>query len=187
MAAKQASEGMSNAFHVTQEGTKLGLLGFGKVKILARQYFEEDFEDELASVEYDTLLTEVGANELTIAVHAIHVQNFNVPAGSAVVWNARLKKSEITFYIRDITSKNNVIELVPPATYKPDWAIKGKIPASDKQRTLAFYFDNSKSHNERKTVAYRVQIGPNVTLLDEAVEMAKTKERAAAEEGPEDD
>ena len=159
----------------------------GKVRWFTKQYFEEDFEsDGFDSREYDSLLTAVGTHELAIAVRSIHIQKVDIPAGSAIVWKVRVKKYDIGFGVKEIIG-NKEIEIQPVVQHNEKVVMKGHLGASEKSRNIAFVFDNSSSQLHRKSIAYWISVGPDVTHLEEEVESARTKEFAAAEEGPRED
>ena len=183
LAAKVPLGTLGAAWHAGVEGTSLAV---GKVQGLAK-FFEEDFEEgDYDSRDYDILLSAVGAIELLLDARSIQIQKIVVPKGSAIVWKARVKQSDIAFAVKEIFDDDDPIEIKPPTKYPHNMLIKGKLAPRDHNRTIELMFDNSYANTERKSVAYWISVGPNASLADEAGDSAKAKEIAAAEEGPKD-
>jgi len=172
---------------VWHTGVTVSGAAVGKVSDFAR-YFEEELEEagDEDTREYDILLSAVGANEIHIAARSRHEVNIKVPAGLAVVWKARVRTYDIAFELAETTSKERTVQLVEPIKYPCTKMIKGKLPKQDKDRTLVLTFDNSYSQLQKKTVAYWILTAPDASLAEEAGDVAKAKEIAAAEEGPQD-
>lgn len=142
-----------------------------------------DFEDDDAdTADFDLLLSNVGAIEKYIPIHSIHQQTFDLPAGSALVWKARVKRLEIGFSVKELRRDGDV-EIETPRKYGCSTQIQGHITATSYQRTICLTFDNTNSLKV-KTIVYWVAIGENVSLYDDAINSARTKEFVAAEEGP---
>lgn len=60
--------------------------------------------DELAatSYEYELLLSAADAIEKQVPARGSQTQSYLVPAGSAIVWKARVMKGEIGFCVREV-------------------------------------------------------------------------------------
>jgi hypothetical protein len=145
----------------------------------------EDEDGELSSLDYDLLLSAEGAIEKTIAIYKSHSHSFNVPAGSAFVWRARVKKFDVGFAVREQSNSHDApIDIRPVTNYRSESQIQGKVAAQDHNRVITLVFDNSYSKIQRKQVAYWVSVGENVSLEDDALSAARSKEVMAAEEGP---
>ena len=145
----------------------------------------EDEDDELNSADYDLLLSAAGATEKSIDILRAHQQVLNIPAGSAVAWKARVKKHEIGFAVREQLKGNDYVDIEPLTKYRSDTQIQGQLPASNQPRNIILVFDNTHSGNlKRKQVAYWIAIGANVSLDDDTLGAARTKEVTAADEGP---
>ena len=168
-----------------------------KARRLANKALEfEDEDDELNSSDYDLLLAAAGASEKSIAIYQNHIQTFTVPAGSALVWKARVRRHEIGFAIREKHEKKDkkdkdteaVTDIESMTSYRSDTQIQGKLPASKHERKIMLIFENKPSASSPnlnpKQVAYWVAIGAKVSLDDDALGAARTKEVQAAEEGP---
>lgn len=153
-----------------------------KARRLANRAFDFDEDSSINSYDYDLLLSAVGAIEKYIAVLGGHTVSFPLPAGSALVWKARVKKFDIGFSVREQGEFGAVLEA--HSRYTPDMPIQGQVTPSDRIRTIVLHFDNSNSALQGKTVVYWVAIGENVSLSDDAVGAARSKEMTAAEEGP---
>lgn len=175
---------LGTAWHAGVAGTSMAV---GQVKGLAK-FFEDDFEEgDDDCREYDILLSAVGASELQIPPRSIQIQKVNLPAGSAIVWKARVRHYDIAFAVKELFDDKDPVEIKPPTKYPHDMLIKGKLGPKDKARVIELMFDNSYSQLQRKSVAYWLSIGPNASLADEAGDSHKAKEIAAAEEGPKED
>lgn len=170
-----------------------------KARRLANKALEfEDEDDELNSSDYDLLLAAAGATEKTIQIYQSHTQTFNVPAGSALVWKARVRRHEIGFAVREQRDKHEKKDkdsegghsgdIQPMTLYRSDTQIQGKLPPSKHARSIVLVFTNKPSAESPnlnpKQVAYWVAVGANVSLDDDALGAARTKEVQAAEEGP---
>jgi hypothetical protein len=176
-----------------------------KARRLANKALEfEDEDDELNSSDYDLLLAAAGATEKTIQIYQSHTQTFNVPAGSALVWKARVRRHEIGFAVREQRDKHDKHDkhdkkekdtesghngdIQPMTLYRSDTQIQGKLPPSKHARSIVLVFANKPSAESPnlnpKQIAYWVAIGANVSLDDDALGAARTKEVQAAEEGP---
>eukprot|EP01035_Chromulina_nebulosa_P021510 gene21510-27854_t len=144
-----------------------------------------DFEEEEGSfdtADFDLLLSAAGAVEKNVQIHGYHSQTFVVPAGSIMVWKARVKHQDIGFSVKE-ESDIGITEHEPLQRFKSDSQIQGQIESSNVQRNITLTFDNSHSL-QRKTIAYWIAIGENVSLSDDLIGEARSKEVAAAEEGP---
>eukprot|EP01039_Chlorochromonas_danica_P002937 gene2937-3204_t len=180
MARKIAAKGKSDANKAVN-----------KARRLANRAFEFEDEDEAqASYDYDLLLSAAGAIEKKVSGYGQHTVTFALPVGQCMVWKARVKKIDIGFSIREMREDENgnttplVIE--PMQRYSADALIKGELTAADRPRTINLVFDNSHSPLQSKTIAYWVLIGENVSLANDQVGAARTREMIAAEEGPPD-
>ena len=175
---------LGTAWQAGVAGTSMAV---GQVKGFAK-FFEDDFEEgDDDCREYDILLSAVGATELQIPPRSIQIQKINVPAGSAIVWKARVRHHDIAFCVKELYEDKDAREIKPPTKYPHDMLIRGKLAPKENNRVIELMFDNSYSQMQRKTVAYWISTGPNATLADEAGDNQKAKEIAAAEEGPRED
>ena len=170
-----------------------------KARRLANKALEfEDEDDELNSADYDLLLAAAGATEKTIQIYQHHSQTYNVPAGSALVWKVRVRRHEIGFAVREHKDKKDRKDkdgegsgdIEPMTAYRSDTLIQGKLAPSKHARSIVLVFENKPSSSSPnlnpKQVAYWVAIGANVSLDDDALGAARTKEVTAAEEGPQE-
>ena len=157
-----------------------------KARRLAKKALDfEDEDGELTSSDYDLLLSAEGAIEKTIAIYKNHTHSFHVPAGSAFVWKARVKKFDIGFIVREqLTENETPIDIQTEKNYRSESQIQGRLPPQQYNREIVLIFDNSYSKIQRKQVAYWVSIGVNVSLEDDTLGAARSKEVMAAEEGP---
>ena len=157
-----------------------------KARRLANKAVNFDEEDtSLDSSDYDLLLSAAGATEKQIAAYGNHSQTFVVPAGSAFVYKARVKKLDIGFSVREIKDNDGIPVIIEPLlVHSSEAQIQGKIPPSERQRNINLFFDNSHSPLQRKTVVFWVAIGEKVSLADDQIGAARSKEVTAAEEGP---
>jgi hypothetical protein len=148
-----------------------------------------DFEDDdeaLESSDYDLLLSAPGATEKIIALHGTHAQTFLVPAGSTFVWKARVKRGDIGFAVREMRENANPVDIESVMKYRSESLIQGQLPPSNTARNIKVIFDNTHSHIQSKRIAYWVACGENVSLADDTIGAARSKEVMAAEEGPTD-
>ena len=160
-----------------------------KKKIVDVLEIDEDGDDILASSDYELLLSAAGAVEKTINISSSWSQSFTVPAGSAFVWKARVKRYDIGFIVREIRNAANPSESLDIETltrYRSDAPIQGHLPAVGYARNITLVFDNIHSHLQTKKVVYWVACGENVSLADDAVGAARSLEVSAAEEGPQE-
>lgn len=150
----------------------------------------DEGEDSMASLDYDVLLSAAGSVEKKISGYGSHSVLYSLPAGSALVWKARVRKLDIGFSVREVrenessTSVPFIIE--PMQRFGAGALIKGELTAADRPRTINLIFDNSHSALQGKTVLYWVLIGEKVSLADDQASAAMKKEMTAAEEGPPD-
>ncbi len=150
----------------------------------AINFDDEDFS-ALNSADYDLLLSAAGAVERHINAFGNYSQTFVVPAGSAFVFKARVKKNDIGFSVREIKENEGIPQIIEPLTvHSHEAQIQGKIPSSERNRNINLFFDNSHSPLIRKTVVFWVAIGEKVSLADDQIGAARSKEVTAAEEGP---
>lgn len=167
------------------QGTNQTKRAVNKARRLANRAL--DFEEDSGnSYDYDLLLSAAGAIEKTVPVLASHSQAFSVPAGSALIWKARVKKLDIGFSVKETVEESGqpAVVLEAPQKYTLDMPIQGKIAAVDYPRTITLHFDNAFSALQSKTVVYWVAIGEQVSLSDDLVGVARSKEVAAADDGP---
>ena len=157
-----------------------------KARRLAKKALDfEDEDGELSSADYDLLLSAAGATEKTIAIYKSHTQTFTIPAGSAFVWKARVKKFDIGFAVREQIKENDpLVDIQEYSKHRSESQIEGQLAPTNRARTIILVFDNSYSKIQRKQIVYWVSIGENVSLQDDAVGAARSKEVMAAEEGP---
>ena len=157
-----------------------------KARRLAKKALDfEDEDGELSSADYDLLLSAAGATEKTIAIYKSHTQTFTIPAGSAFVWKARVKKFDIGFAVREQIKENDPpVDIQEYSKHRSESQIEGQLAPTTRARTIILVFDNSYSKIQRKQIVYWVSIGENVSLQDDAVGAARSKEVMAADEGP---
>ena len=160
--------------------------GLHKARRLAKKALDFDDEDgELSNADYDLLLSAAGATEKTIPIYKSHTQTFTIPAGSAFVWKARVKKFDIGFAVREqIKEDQPMVDIEVLSKHRSESQIQGQLPAVAYARNITLVFDNSYSKIQRKSIAYWVSIGENVSLQDDALGAARSKEVMAAEDGP---
>jgi hypothetical protein len=144
---------------------------------------EEDQNNDYS--DFDLLLTADGTATALIAIYSSFQQAYNIPAGSALVYKARVRKWDVGFGVRERRGSSD-IDLEPVLRYESDQLIRGIIPAVPHDRKIILFFDNTYSQIQRKKVAFWTSIGPNVSLADETVGAARELEITAAEEGPSD-
>lgn len=144
-----------------------------------------DFVEGGDSEDFDLLLSAVGAVRKSIPMHGNYTQVYSVPAGSNMVWKARVKRQDIGFIVKEINLTDS-IEIEPLQRYKADAQIQGQLDRSNKSRSIQLIFDNSHSLHG-KSIAYWVSIGENVSLTDETIGAKRSKEVYAAENGPSED
>lgn len=170
---------------VWHTGVTVSGAAVGKVTDFAR-YFEEELEEAGTedTREYDILLSAVGATEIQIPARSRHEVNIHVPAGSAVVWKARVRTQDIIFELSETYDEKEPVVRVEPIKCPCTKPIKGTLKPQKENRTLVLAFDNSHSQLQKKTVAYWILTGPDASLTEEAGDAAKVKEIAAAEDGP---
>ena len=156
-----------------------------KARRLAKKALDfEDEDGELSSSDYDLLLSAAGATEKTIAIYKSHTQTFTIPAGSAFVWKARVKKFDIGFAVREQHKENEpLVDIEVLTKHRSESQIQGQLAAVGYTRNIILVFDNSYSKIQRKQIAYWVSIGEKVSLEDDALGAARSKEVMAAEEG----
>lgn len=146
--------------------------------------FEED-NDAMNSADYDLLMSAAGATEKFVNQGSSFSQTISVPAGSAFVWKARVKKGDIGFAIRETTDgPHKDIEVM--SRYGSESQIQGQLPAGHAARNITMVFDNSHSHFEGKHIVCWAACGVNVSLTDERVGKERWLEQKAAEEGPQE-
>jgi hypothetical protein len=154
-----------------------------KAKRLASKALDfEEEEDSTDTIDFDLLLSAVGAIKKAIPIHGQHSQVFSVPIGSKMIWKARVKRQDIGFTVKEI-GPNGTTEIEPLQKFKSDMQIQGEINAATYNRNITLTFDNSHSLHG-KTVAYWIAIGESVSLSDDVVGAVRAREVAAAEEGP---
>lgn len=176
----------SNLRKLATRGRNDGIKAVNKARRLANRAFE--FEDgESFNYEYDLLLSNAGAVEKNIAPYSSFSPSFNLPAGNALVYKARVKKWDINLTLREVEEDGTVpVILDGPQRYSADVVMQGRIPPTNHSRTITLFFDNSHSPLQGKTVVYHIMIGENVSLNDDQNSGERTKEMIAAEEGPSD-
>lgn len=86
---KAAAKARADFSKVAGKGAADANKKLNKARRLANRALEFD-EDEEDSIDYDLLLSTVGATEKNISARAKYTQNFQVPAGSAFVWKVYL-------------------------------------------------------------------------------------------------
>lgn len=167
------------------QGTNQTKRAVNKARRMANRAFDFD-EDSGNSYDYDLLLSAAGAIEKTVAVLATHSQPFQLPAGSALIWKARVKKFDIGFSVKETVEESGQppVVLETPQKYSMEMPIQGRIAPEPYNRTITLHFDNSFSALQSKTVVYWVAIGENVSLSDDMVGVARSKEVSAADDGP---
>lgn len=180
MARKLAAKGKSDANKAVN-----------KARRMANRALEmDDEEDLMASHDYDVLLSCAGAVEKKIAGYSSHTVAVTLPAGSRLIWKARVKKFDIGFTVREMreTGSGSSVPIViePPQRYNADAWMKGEVPEANRQRTINIVFDNTHTALQRKMVVYLIQMGENISLADSQVNVALTKEMNAADRGPPD-
>lgn len=103
------------------------------------------------------------------------------------VWKARVKKFDVGFAVREQLNGNDTpIDIQATTNYRSESLIQGQLSSQQNNRIVILVFDNSYSKIQRKQVAYWVSIGENVSLEDDTLGAARSKEVMAAEEGPTD-
>jgi hypothetical protein len=103
------------------------------------------------------------------------------------VWKARVKKFDVGFAVREQLLGNDApIDIQAVTNYRSESLIQGQLAPQQHNRVVILVFDNSYSKIQRKQVAYWVSIGENVSLEDDTLGAARSKEVMAAEEGPTD-
>lgn len=176
MARKVASKGVNDVNKAVNKTRRMANK--------AINFDDEDFT-ALNNADYDLLLSAAGAVEKHIHAFGNYSQTFVVPAGSVFVYKARVKKHDIGFSVREIKENDGTPQIIEPLTvHSAEAQIQGRIPSSDRTRNINLFFDNSHSPLQRKTAVFWVAIGENVSLADDQVGAARSKEVAAAEEGP---
>ncbi len=174
MARKLATRGRNDASKAVNKARRMASRAFV-------------FEDEASNYEYDVLLSAAGAVEKHIPVYSSHSPMFTLPAGSAFVYKARVKKHDIGFSVREMLDNSTPPALIENAArYTPDNFIQGYIAPIDRERTINLHFDNSYSTLQGKSIVFWVAMGQNVTLADDQLTGNRSKEAIAAEEGPSD-
>jgi hypothetical protein len=161
-----------------------------KARRMATSAFEfDDEDDELNSSDYYLLLSAAGATEKIIQIYSHHRQVVHVPSGSAICWKARVKKNEIGFAVREQLKEGDTpTDIEPMSKYRSETLIQGQLSPVKYSRNIILVFENKPTSDLlMKTVAYWVSVGPNVSLEDDALGAARTKEVMAAEEGPPDE
>ena len=181
---KDAAKARADFSKVAGKGAADANKKLNKARRLANRALDFD-DDEDNNIDYDLLLEAVGATAKTISIRAKHSQNYHVPAGSLIVWKARVKKNDIGFSIYEVSDGEN-IEILENRKYSSDINIQGQLPATSNDRVISLVFDNSYSNLAVKSVAYWVQVGENASLADDAIGAARSIEVAAADEGPQD-
>eukprot|EP01034_Spumella_vulgaris_P030308 gene30308-37501_t len=171
---------------VTNKGFNDASKAVNKARRMANKAINFDDEDtSLDSSDYDLLLSADGAVERHISAFGNHSQTFVVPAGSAFVFKARVKKLDIGFSVREIKDSAGIPVIIEPLSLRSSEAnIQGQIPASDRARNINLFFDNSHAPLQRKIVVFWVAIGEKVSLADDQIGAARSKEVTAANEGP---
>jgi hypothetical protein len=167
------------------QGTNQTKRAVNKARRMANRAFDFD-EDSGNSYDYDLLLSAAGAIEKSVAVLATHSQPFQLPAGSALIWKARVKKFDIGFSVKETVEESGQppVVLEAPQKYSMEMPIQGRIAPEPYNRTVTLHFDNSFSALQSKTVVFWVAIGENVSLSDDMVGVARSKEVSAADDGP---
>lgn len=156
-----------------------------KARRLANKALDfEDDDESLINSDYDLLLSVPGATEKNVAMYGTFSQTFAIPAGSAFVWKARLRKHDIGFAVREVRSQDLIVDIEPMQRFRAEAPIQGQLSACPQPRNIMLVFDNSHSHIPSKRLVYWVACGENVSLADDALGAARSKEVAAAEEGP---
>lgn len=169
---------------LAKKGKTDALKAANKARRLANKAF--DFDEEEGSTDttdFDLLLSTFGAMEKVIPMRDHFSKAYNVPPGCKFAWKARVKRGDISFVVKEQKDNDGMVEIEPFQKYKADSQIQGIINESKKPRKLTITFDNTNSL-QSKTIAYWIAIGENVTLQDDAKGAARSKEFAAAEEGP---
>lgn len=116
-----------------------------------------DEEDtSLDSSNYDVLFSAAGATEKQIAAYGNYSQTFVVPANSAFVYKARVKKLDIGFSVREIRENDGIPVVIEPLLlHSSEAQIQSKIPPSERQRIINQHFDNS--HSSHFNEEYNVE------------------------------
>jgi hypothetical protein len=157
-----------------------------KLRRLASRALDfEDDDESIDTLDFDMLLSSAGAIQKTIAMRGIHSQTYELPAGSGMVWKARVKKLDIGFIVRELHDGSELsrdTEAIPK--YKSDQPIQGELTPASRNRKITITFDNTHTLHQRKIVAYWVEIGEKVSLADTANSSGRSKESIAAEVGP---
>lgn len=103
------------------------------------------------------------------------------------MWKARVKKFDVGFAVREQLHGNDTpIDIQAVTNHRSESLIQGQLAPQQHNRIVILVFDNSYSKIQRKQVAYWVSIGENVSLEDDTLGAARSKEVMAAEEGPTD-
>lgn len=101
------------------------------------------------------------------------------------MWKARVKKFDIGFAVREQFKENEpLVDIEVLSKHRSESQIQGQLTAAGHTRTIILVFDNSYSKIQRKQIAYWVSVGEKVSLEDDALGAARSKEVMAAEEGP---
>jgi len=155
-----------------------------KAKRLATKALDfEEEEDSGDTADFDLLLSAAGAVKRSIPIHGHFSQIFAVPAGQKLVWKARVKRQDIGFMVKEIKDNEGMVDIEPLQKYSHRSQIQGQIEVSTVSRNITLTFDNSHSL-QSKNVCYWVAIGENVSLSDDALGENRTRETAAADNGP---
>jgi hypothetical protein len=157
-----------------------------KAHRMARIFDLDEEEASLDSSDYDLLLSATGAKEQTITAYGNYSDTFFVPAGSTMVWKVRVKSIDIGFSVREVREEDpSPVVIEPLQRYTSEALIQSSLPPALHPRTINLYFDNSHSPLQKKTIVYWVNIGEKVSLADDQLGAARSKEVDAANTGPE--
>ena len=182
--AQAAETAASNAKKNLGAAQRLAARDINKAMRLVNKALDfEEVDESLDSSDYELLLSAAGATEKTLNIRGTYTQTFAIPSGSAFVWKARVKKNDIGFAVKEVKDQQPPVDIEPLNRYTSNTLIQGQIAASSQARNISLIFDNTHSFEIRRVV-YWVACGENVTLADDAVGAARSKEVKAAEEGP---
>lgn len=116
----------------------------------------------MGNSEYDLLLGAPGVVDKAVGARSIFSQVYLVPAGSVMVWKARVQRGEIDFAIREIREVQTLmteVDVESKVRYHSYDYICGQIKAANHPRKLNMIFDNSISMSNSKNIAFWVSIG----------------------------
>lgn len=185
--ANQAADvlGLKDGVEVAHKFAERSGTAVNKAKrMTARALDFEDDDDSIDTLDFEILLSAAGATQKTLIPLSSHSQIYRVPAGSSMVWKARVKKFDIGFSVKENVDNENSKEMESLQKFKSDTQIQGQLGPEDRNRSILLTFDNSYTIHQRKEIAFWISIGEKVSLSDDLFGAARSKEIIAAEEGP---